>query len=260
MGLVFPDGGSAQVLGTPLTERSWRSRVGYLPEHPYFYDYLTPFEYLDYVGQLFGLPAPTRRDRARSLLDVVGILKAGDISLRRFSKGMIQRVGIAQALMNDPEIVFLDEPMSGLDPIGRRMVRDVILGLKRQGKTVFFSTHILSDAETLSDRIGLLHAGRLVRVGRLDEILTEDFSHMEVLVSGGASVLDAVPEGVISRQAVGERWRLEVEEAALAPLLTAVTAGGARILSVQPIRQSLEDYFFKELGEDQGAGRWDLQD
>jgi ABC-2 type transport system ATP-binding protein len=260
MGLVFPDGGSATVLGAPLDEGSWRSRVGYLPEHPYFYDYLTPFEYLDYVGRLFGLPQPTRRDRARSLLDLVGILSAGDVSVRRFSKGMIQRLGIAQALMNDPEMVFLDEPMSGLDPIGRRMVRDVILGLKKRGKTVFFSTHILSDAETLSDRIGLLHAGRLVRVGRLDEILDQDVSHVEVLLSGGRSDLGTLPTGILSRQAVGERWRLEVEEEALAPVLTAVTAGGARVLSVQPIRQSLEDYFVEQMGEDQGAGTWDLQD
>ena len=172
---------------------------------------------------------------------------------------MIQRVGIAQALINDPEVVFLDEPMSGLDPIGRRMVRDIILGLKREGKTVFFSTHILSDAETLCDRVALLHEGRLVRVGRLDEILHQDVSHVEVLLSG-ATDFEALPPGILSRHAVGERWRLEVEEGAVARVLTAITAGGARILSVQPIRQSLEDYFVKELGEGQEAERWDLQD
>jgi ABC-2 type transport system ATP-binding protein len=259
MGLVFPDEGTASVFGAPLEDTSWRGKVGYLPEHPYFYDYLTPAEYLEYAGRLFGLSDATRRDRACRLIELVGITRARDLPLRRFSKGMIQRVGIAQALINDPEVVFLDEPMSGLDPIGRRMVRDIILGLRKEGKTVFFSTHILSDAETLCDRVALLHEGRLIKVGRLDEILNQDVSHVEVLLSGGTEI-EALPAGVLSRQAIGERWRLEVDEGALARVLTAVTAGGARILSVQPIRQSLEDYFVRELGEGEGAVRWDLQD
>jgi ABC-2 type transport system ATP-binding protein len=262
MGLVCPDSGTASILGSPLEDREWRRRIGYLPEHPYFYDYLTGAEYLDYVGRLFGLPASARRDRARELLARVGLSSAGDVPLRRFSKGMVQRVGIAQALMNDPEVVFLDEPMSGLDPIGRRMVRDVILALKEQGKTIFFSTHILSDAETLCDRVALVRGGRLLKVGRLDEILSQDASQYEVLVSGGA--LEGIP-GHIQRQAIGERWRLEVPEAELPRVLAAVPAGGSRILSVQPIRQSLEDYFLEqmELPSDGGARaqrRWELQD
>ncbi len=135
-------------------QRAWRFRVGYLPEHPYLYDYLTAAEYLDYVGRLFGMPAARRRERARELLALVGLERSADLPLRRFSKGMVQRVGLAQALINDPELVILDEPMSGLDPIGRRLVRDLILDLQEAGKTVFFSTHILSDAETLCDRVG----------------------------------------------------------------------------------------------------------
>jgi len=260
MGLVFPDGGTATILGASRDDPSWRMRAGYLPENPYFYDYLTAAEYLDYVGRLFGLAVHTRHDRGRGLLDLVGIAKAAQIPLRRFSKGMVQRMGIAQALMNDPEVVFLDEPMSGLDPIGRRMVRDIILGLKKDGKTVFFSTHILSDAETLCDRVALLRSGRLLKVGRLDEILEQKISHVEVLLSGGVADFDALPSGVLARQPIGERWRLEVEEAALAPVLTAVTAGGARVLAVHPIRQSLEDYFVKEMGEDGGMGTWDFKD
>jgi len=164
--------------------------------------------------------------------------------MRRFSKGMLQRAGLAQALVNDPELLFLDEPMSGLDPIGRRLVRDLILGLRKAGKTVFFSTHILSDAETLCDRVGVLREGRLLNVGPLEQILNLDVSHMEVLVSG----IDAdalAPDGIRSRQPLGGRWRLEVEETALGAVVHAVEAGGGRILSVQPIRQTLEDFFFR---------------
>jgi ABC-2 type transport system ATP-binding protein len=249
MGLVAADGGTARVLGKPLDDRSWRSRIGFLPEQPYFYDYLTPAEYLDYVGRVFGLPPAVRHERARSLIQRVGLGASLHVSMRRFSKGMLQRVGIAQALINDPEIVFLDEPMSGLDPIGRHMVRGVILDLKRQGRTVFFSTHILPDAEALCDRVALLRTGRLLKVGRLDEILGQEIPYFEVLLSGGSTAdLDPLEPGVRIRERLGERWRLEVEESALTPVLRAATAGGARVLSVLPIRLSLEEFFFSELG------------
>jgi ABC-2 type transport system ATP-binding protein len=162
---------------------------------------------------------------------------------------MCQRLGIAQALMNDPELVFLDEPTSGLDPIGRRLVRDLILELKAQGRTVFFSTHILSDAETLCDRVALLRAGRLTSVGRLDEILAQETSSVEVLLSGGdAEALARLVVGVRERKLMGERHKLEVEEASLGSVLEAALRAGARILTVQPVRQSLEDYFVKEMG------------
>src|SRR5262245_33404573 len=185
MGLAFADSGSASILGLPLESEGWRHRVGYLPEHPYFYDYLTASEYLDYVGRLFGLEVKERRERARSLLDRVGLASAADISVRRYSKGMCQRLGIAQALLNDPELVFLDEPMSGLDPVGRRLVRELILELRARGRTIFFSTHILSDAEALCDRVALMRSGRLVSIGRLDQILDQGISGVEVLLSGG---------------------------------------------------------------------------
>jgi ABC-2 type transport system ATP-binding protein len=254
-GLLFPDAGSAQVLGLPLADRRWRYRVGYLPENPYLYDYLTPAEYLDYVGRLFGLAPASRKERARALLDQVGLGRSAGLPLRRFSKGMLQRAGLAQALMNDPELVILDEPMSGLDPIGRRLVRNVILDLRKAGKTVLFSTHILSDAETLCDRVGVLREGRLLSVGPLEQMLRVDVAHMEVLVSGvdAAALVDV---GVQSRQALGERWRLEVEEAALGKVIRGVEEAGGRILSVQPIRQTLEDYFFKELGGAPGPDAW----
>jgi ABC-2 type transport system ATP-binding protein len=254
-GLLKPDRGDARVLGEPLASRGWRFRTGYLPEHPYLYDYLTAAEYLDYAGRLFGLPAPRRRERTRELLALVGLERSAGLPLRRFSKGMVQRAGLAQALVNDPELVILDEPMSGLDPIGRRLVRDLILGLRRAGKTVFFSTHILSDAETLCDRVGVLRAGRLVRVGTLGELLRLDVQHVEVLVSGLAP--DAPGLAGARREPVGERLRLEVEEGDLGRTVAAVEAAGGHVLSVQPVRQTLEDYFFREMGAAAGgASAW----
>jgi ABC-2 type transport system ATP-binding protein len=256
MGIVRPDSGTASVLGVPLEQRAWRHSVGYLPENPYLYDYLTAREYLDYVGRLFARPRRPRRERAAALLEAVGLSRSADWPMRRYSKGMLQRVGLAQALVNDPELVILDEPMSGLDPIGRRMVRDLIVELKAQGKTVFFSTHILPDAEALCDRVALLRGGRLVQVGSLDRILQIDVSHLEVLVSGlDEAAVASLPAGVRSSRRLGERWRLEVDEGALGTAVQAVEAARGRILSVSPVRQSLEDYFVKEMGEEEHR-RW----
>jgi ABC-2 type transport system ATP-binding protein len=253
MGLIFPDAGSVSLLGLPQRERPWRHRVGYLPENPYLYDYLTPAEYLDYAGRLFGMSGTSRRERSRDLLQLVGLASSMDVPMRRFSKGMLQRAGLAQALINDPELVFLDEPMSGLDPIGRRLVREILVGLREKGKTVFFSTHILSDAETICDRIALLRAGHLLKVGRLDEILNLSVSHVEVLVTGvGAAALDGIA-GVRARRELGERFRLEVADGAVGPVAVAVEAAGGRILEIHPIRQSLEEYFIKEMGSPASA-------
>ena len=253
MGLVFPDSGEAEILGCKLSERRWRHQVGYLPEHPYLYDYLTPREYLDYAGRLFGMPAAKRRQRSDELLERVGLSHARDLSLRRFSKGMVQRAGLAQALMNDPEMVFLDEPMSGLDPVGRRLVRDLIVEMKSRGKTVFFSTHILSDAEALCDRVAVLRAGTLLEVGRLEDILRIDVEPLEVLAPGLPAAAAARVPHVRARHAVGSRWRLEVTEQGLAEAIQAVTREGGRVLSVQPIRQSLEEHFLREIGPERPA-------
>jgi ABC-2 type transport system ATP-binding protein len=259
LGLVRPDAGTASVLGRPHDDPGWKSRAGYLPEHPYFYDYLTATEYLDYAGRLCGLAAGERRERAGALLRRVGLDGSASVPLRRFSKGMSQRIGLAQALINDPEVVFLDEPMSGLDPLGRRLARDVILELKERGKTVFFSTHILPDAEALCDRVAVLHGGRLLSVGRLDEILRIDVAHMELLASGG-DLSEGAPTGVRAPRRLGERWSIQVAEESLAPAIDWCGARGARILSVQPIRQTLEDFFMKELGQSPGGARWEPQD
>lgn len=260
MGLLRPDSGSAFVFGLPIEDRGWKHRVGYLPENPYLYDYLTVAEYLDYVGRIFGMSGSERRERSRQRLAQVDLEGAAGLPLRRCSKGMLQRVGLAQALMNDPELVILDEPMSGLDPLGRRLVRDIILDLRRAGKTVVFSTHILSDAETLCDRVALIRSGSLVKVGRLDEILSQEISHMEVLLSGGNADVLASLEGVQSRAELGERHRLEVAETALMGVLQAATGAGARVLSVTPVRQSLEEYFFQHMGDTARESPWSLED
>jgi ABC-2 type transport system ATP-binding protein len=256
LGLVFADAGEVRILGQRPQETGWRHRAGYLPEHPYFYDYLTPNEYLGYAGRLFEMPPGLVRERGRELLKLVGLSRSADSPMRRFSKGMVQRLGLAQALLNEPELLFLDEPMSGLDPIGRRMVRDAILALRDRGKTILFSTHILSDAETLCDRIGVLRGGELLAAGRLDQILNLDVSQVEVLTSGLSDAALAglgVPQD--GRRRLGDRVQLQVGDRGIAKVVAAVEAAGGRILQVSPIRQSLEDFFFKELGGSEAAAR-----
>lgn len=248
MGLAFPDAGTATVLGSPLEDRTWRQRVGYLPEHPYFYDYLTPREYLEYSGRLFDLERDRARANARRLLEQLGLTEAADVPLRRLSKGMQQRLGLAQALVNEPALVFLDEPMSGLDPIGRARVRDLIRSLREEGRSVFFSTHILPDAEALCDRVALLRGGRLLNVGLLDEILDVTVTHLEVLVTGAAGLRASPPRGVLQTREMGDRWYLEVDEAALGGVVASVESAGGRIRSVLPKRLSLEEFFVREMG------------
>src|SRR5215204_3920406 len=187
MRLIFPTAGSAKILDHDIGDVSMHERIGYLPENPYFYDYLTAREFLDYCAEIFGYPAAARKRRAADLLARVRLdEKRWDTQLRKFSKGMLQRVGLAQSIINDPEIVFLDEPMSGLDPIGRREVRDLIASLRQEGKTVFMCSHILSDIEVLCDRVAILKRGRLAQVGYLDELRrkTKDPDRMEVMATG----------------------------------------------------------------------------
>src|SRR5450755_2858440 len=181
MGLIFPTSGSAMVRGRSIADIGMHREIGYLPEQPYFYDYLTARELLDYYAQFFGYPLAERRQRVTRFLERVGLADAGDVPLRKFSKGLLQRVGIAQSIVHDPQVIFLDEPMSGLDPVGRREVRDIILDLKRQGRTVFFSTHILSDAEMLCDRVAVLVGGKLQGVGAPREMVSMDVHGTEIL-------------------------------------------------------------------------------
>jgi len=250
MRLIFPTDGSARILDHDIAEVSMHSRIGYLPENPYFYDYLTALEFLNFCGQIFGFSKVDRNNRAKQLLSRVKLDESKwNTQLRKFSKGMLQRVGLAQALINDPEVVFLDEPMSGLDPIGRREVRDLISALRQEGKTVFMCSHILSDIEVLCDRVAILKGGRLAHVGSLDELRQKVAGRdlMEVVVSGTneTALKPHLPQGNefrISSTPAG--LRIEVtEERDVDQVIAALRKVSGKLVSVQPLRQSLEDLF-----------------
>ena len=252
MGLIFPTSGTARVRGRSIDDVAMHRDIGYLPEQPYFYDYLTARELLDYYARFSGYSAVERRERVERLLERVGLASAGNVQLRKFSKGMLQRAGIAQAILHDPPVVFLDEPMSGLDPIGRREVRDIIQELKKQGRTVFFSTHILSDAEMLCDRVGVLVAGKLQGVGAPSEMLSIEVHAMEILFEthDGAALPQALAEKATR---IGGRIRIEVPEAELYAALEQLRNCHGRILSVSPVRPTLEDYFMRLVGREQAV-------
>jgi ABC-2 type transport system ATP-binding protein len=241
-GLIFPTSGTARILGRSIDNIRMHRDIGYLPEQPYFYDYLTARELLDYFARFFGYGPGERGARVLRFLEMVGLASAADVQLRRFSKGMLQRVGLAQAILHDPQVVFLDEPMSGLDPIGRRETRDIILDLKRQGRTVFFSTHILSDAETLCDRVAVLVEGRLQGVGSPQEIVSIQVSGSEIVfeLPAGARLAEAL---AAQATPVGARYRLQVSERDLYPAIDLLRQSNARILSVSELKPTLEDYF-----------------
>ncbi len=241
MRLIFPTSGTARILGKSIDDVSMHASIGYLPEQPYFYDYLTAYEVLDYFARFHGLTANDRRERVQAMLKKVGLDTAKKIQLRKYSKGMLQRVGLAQAILHDPQVVVLDEPMSGLDPLGRREVRDIILELKRQGRTVLFSTHVLSDAEMLCDRVGVIVGGKLRGIGAPGELVDVESQGMEILfeMSGepGNSALFA------KATRTGNRYRVHLPEAELYAAVEALKTSGARILSVAQIKPTLEEYF-----------------
>ena len=247
--LVFPTSGTARILGRELTDTSMHQRVGYLPENPYFYEHLSPEELLHYSGRLFGLGRDELRRRIDQLLDRVGLSASRHVPLRRFSKGMVQRAGIAQALINNPDVVFLDEPMSGLDPLGRREVRDLVLQLREEGKTVFFSTHILSDAEALCDRVAILNGGQLQGCGELRQILSLGASLTELTLDNPPSgVLEELKPLVFSMVRTGDRARLEIqEEASIEKILSICLRAKVKVISLNPVKMSLEDYFLSKI-------------
>ena len=247
MRLIFPTTGSARILGHDIGDVSMHQRIGYLPENPYFYDYLTAREFLEYCAEIFGLRSAERKRRAADLLARVRLdEKRWDTQLRKFSKGMLQRVGLAQSLVNDPEIVFLDEPMSGLDPVGRREVRDLIAALRDEGKTVFMCSHILSDIEVLCDQVAILKKGRLAQVGYLDELRrkTEDPNRMEVMATGtdANSLRKHLPNLEIAPTPRGLRIEIGSENE-IEDVLGALRQAGGKIISIQPVNQSLEKLF-----------------
>ncbi|MCC5874780.1 MAG: ABC transporter ATP-binding protein, partial [Candidatus Sumerlaeia bacterium] len=249
MGLHFATAGTARIMGKPLGDQSVKTKIGFLPENPFFYDYLKGEEFLDYYGQLYGMDKTSRRRRIPELLEQVGLGHAGDLPLRGYSKGMLQRVGLAQSLLNDPKIVFLDEPQSGLDPFGRKEVRDLILSLRDQGKTVFFSSHILQDAEVICDRVGILHLGDLISLGPLTEMLSAKVKEYEVTFT------DAEPELVDHCRK--NSYRLverpneflavfETRESAR-ELIQELMNGRGNMVSYVARKETLEEYFIREI-------------
>ena len=250
MGLIYPTSGQAWLFGREVGDPVAKARLGFLPESPYFYDYLTSREFLGFYGHLFGLWGAVLDKRIDELLELVGMTHAKDLQLRKFSKGMLQRVGIAQALINDPELVVLDEPMSGLDPIGRKEVRDLILRLKESGKTVLFSSHILHDAEVLCDRVAMILKGRLVACGRVTDLLDQGANHQVELVVDGLS-----PEGLdhlrpLADKVVTQGDRMLVvlkSQQHVGGALEIIRAAKASLVSLNPQKGSLEDLFIREV-------------
>lgn len=249
MTLLFPTSGSARILGRNIADVSMHRHIGYCPENPYFYDYLTAFELMGYFGEIFGLSVSKRRERSAELLGRVGLAeKDWNKQLRKFSKGMLQRVGLAQSLINEPAIVFLDEPMSGLDPIGRREIRTLISDLRAAGTTVFMSTHILSDVEALCDEVAILRGGTLAATGKLNDLLASGggLRSFEIVASGlSAADLEQFAASVSAR--VADRpggVSIEVgSEAEIDAVIGAVRERNGKLLSVQPVKQSLEELF-----------------
>src|SRR5438045_8100268 len=240
VGLMLPTAGTARILEKPISDIVMHNRIGYLPEQPYFYDYLTAAELLDYFARFHDLKAAERRERVDGMLKKVGLETARKIQLRKYSKGMLQRVGLAQAILHDPEVVILDEPMSGLDPVGRREVRDIILELKRDGKTVMFSTHILSDAEMLCDRVGVIVGGKLRGVGAPAQLVDMKTQGMEILFElAGQSTAPLLAKATRT----GDCYRLQVPEQDLYGAIEQLRAAGAKILSVSQVRATLEEFF-----------------
>ena len=250
MGLIYPTSGLARLFGREVGDPVAKARLGFLPESPYFYDYLTSREFLGFYGHLFGLWGVVLDKRIDELLELVGMTHAKDLQLRKFSKGMLQRVGIAQALINDPELVVLDEPMSGLDPIGRKEVRDLILRLKESGKTVLFSSHILHDAEVLCDRVAMILKGRLVACGRVTDLLDQGANHqVELIVDRlspeGLNHLRPLTDKVVMQ---GDRMLVVLKsQQQVGDALEIIRAAKASLVSLTPQKGSLEDLFIREV-------------
>ncbi len=248
MSLLFPTAGSAKILGRDISDVNMHREIGYCPENPYFYDYLTAFELMNYFGEIFGLGGSKQKERSAELLTSVGLAKKDwNKQLRKFSKGMLQRVGLAQSLVNEPKVVFLDEPMSGLDPMGRREIRELIAGLREKGTTVFMSTHILSDVEALCDQVAILRGGKLAATGKLDDLLARDGENIsfEINASGVSAESVNFRKGRMTEKAGGVSIEVSSEQE-IDAVIAAIRAAGGKLLSVQPIKQSLEELFVEK--------------
>ncbi len=253
MSLIYPTAGTARILGEDISSVKMHSRIGYCPESPYFYDYLTARELMNYFGELFGLDKARQKQKTEELLTKVGLEEVSwNKQLRKFSKGMLQRVGLAQSLINNPEIVFLDEPMSGLDPVGRREIREMIADLRENGTTVFMSTHILSDIEALCDRVAIMRNGKLSATGKLDDLLSEnnEAQHFEISATNVSTEIlqpeiAKISGATVSNSPNGARIQV-LDESNIDFAIAAIRKANGKLVSVQPVRQSLEELFVKE--------------
>jgi len=246
LGLIFPDAGEIRINEKPSTSLEIRKILGFLPENPYFYDYLTATELLHFTAALFSLPRAEIARRSAELLQLVGLSAQRGLKLRKFSKGMLQRLGIAQSLIHDPEILILDEPFSGLDPIGRKDLRDIILGLKERGKTIFFSSHILQDMEMMVDRVGIILDGTMIREGKLSELISHSVHYNEIVCTGLSAVdLDALGAGYTLKD--GQGILRAGDEAEISAIVGRILARQGKVLAVTPVKMTLEDIFIKEL-------------
>ena len=247
LGIIKKSGGNATLLGKPIGDRATREKIGYLPENAYLYDYLTAWEFLDFVGSLFQIPKQQRQQRIKTLLDTVGLAQevAKKRQMRKYSKGMLQRVGMAQALINDPDLVFLDEPMSGLDPLGRYQVREIILSLKEQGKTIFFNSHILADVEQICDRLAILSKGEIICTGTLDELLGTDDKYQAVLRGGDEEQLRKWLPDLQLRDGKWFGHLVGDQESFIASL----SLMGAVLIDLKLARPTLEEFFIEKIRE-----------
>lgn len=255
MRLLYPTAGTASILGASIDSVSMHRQIGYCPENPYFYDYLTPVELFDYFGRLFDLDASKRKAKTAELLTKVGLDERDwKKQLRKFSKGMLQRVGLAQSLINEPKIVFLDEPMSGLDPIGRREIRELVAELPSKGTTVFMSTHILSDAEALCDEVAILSRGKLAAAGKLHDLLAEsnDQPRFEIVVANADAekLRVSIPDAIEIEQRSGDTLIIANQESDIEGVLRTARDAGGSLISINPIRRSLEDLFVAQTKSD----------
>jgi ABC-2 type transport system ATP-binding protein len=246
MGLIKPSDGQISLFGLPAAKSSTRAKVGFLPEQPYFYDYLTPLELLRFMGKLSHVPEPGLTKQANELIDQIGLGHARDRTLRKFSKGMLQRLGIAQTLIGDPSLIVLDEPLSGLDPIGRKEIKDIISQAKTDGRTVFFSSHILSDIELLCDRVAIIKDGKILKNGVTSELLAESTSQVEIVVQADNSdVKELISKLQVETEQLGAVIRITADSSEGPTLVTKLVHAGAQVNSVIPRSASLESVFIK---------------
>jgi ABC-2 type transport system ATP-binding protein len=253
MGLIRPTEGSASILGRDVAESEFRNQIGFLPENPYFYPFLTAREILDFYARLSGVDSSRRAARVDELLEVVNLSYAADTRLRTYSKGMLQRVGVAQALVNDPEVVFFDEPMSGLDPIGRKEIRDILLSLRAAGKTVFMTTHILHDVEMICDRVAIIVKGAIRHLGCIEDFLPDSTVSTDIVLSQlpADTATDLEENFSVEMRGLGDRIEATVLEKQVSEVLDAALTAGARVVSVTPHRSSLEEVFLNAVQEEE---------